>query len=119
MLNRRESEVMGAVYYLCEGSGGSCLASPGEILRLLPTREKYTEEKLEKILKELELDDYFELLSSDRKGEKMYVITLRAAGYAFKRERAKFKRDAAYKIGWAILSAVLAFLVGVILRSIF
>ena len=105
MLSKRESEVMNAVYALCHEKGIG-LICPAELLAQLPPRRNYTEEELEKILSALTLDDYFELLSSERKGEKMYVISLRANGYA-------------YKLGWAITSAVIAFLVGVILKWIF
>ena len=118
MLNRRETEVMNAVYTLCHEKGVS-LISPTELLALLPPRKKWTEERLERVLGELALDDYFELLSSERKGEKMYVISLRANGYAFKRCSAQMRRDAAVKIFWAVTSAIVAFLVGVILKRIF
>lgn len=118
MLNRRETEIMNAVYTLCHEKG-VCLISPAELLALLPTRKRLTEEQLEKVLGELALDNYFELLSSERKGEKMYVISLRANGYAFKRYFAQMRRDAAVKIFWAVASAVVAFLVGVVLKRIF
>ena len=118
MLNRRESEVMNAVYSLCVGKG-VCLISPNELIDLLPARKKYTEESLEKILRALALDDYFELLSSERKGEKMYVISLHAGGLAYKRNAVQQKRDIALKIIWAVGSAVIAFLVGLILKRIF
>ena len=81
MLNKRESEVMQAVFSLCREEG-RCLVAPADLLKLMPKQEKYTEEKLEKILRALELDDYFEIISSDRKGEKMYVITLHPNGFA-------------------------------------
>ncbi len=118
MLNRRETELMNAVYTLCHEKG-VCLISPTELLALLPPRRKWTEERVEKLLGELALDEYFELLSSERKGEKMYVISLRANGYAFKRYFAQMRRDAAVKIFWAVTSAVVAFLVGLILKRIF
>ena len=118
MLNKKESEVMNAVYELSAGKN-VCLVSPSELLALLPPRGKYTEEVLEKILDALALDDYFELLSSERKGEKMYVISLRANGYAFKRGYIQMKRDVALKIFWAVASAIIAFLVGLILKWIF
>lgn len=118
MLNKRESEVMGAVYSLCADKG-ICLVSPAELLSLLPSRKKYTEGQVEKILSALALDDYFEMLSSERKGEKMYVISLHASGYAYKRYVLQQKRDLALKLGWAIASAVIAFLVGWILKRIF
>ena len=118
MLNRRETEVMNAVYELCHEKG-VCLIAPSELLALLPSRKKLSEEGLEKILSELALDNYFELLSSERKGEKMYVISLRADGYAFKRWSLQMKRDFAVKMFWAVASAVVAFLVGVLLKRIF
>ena len=118
MLNKRESKVMEVVYSLCD-ERGICLVSPAELLNLLPEKEGYTEEKLEKVLSALELDDYFSLLSSVRKGEKMYVISLHAVGFAFKRTHTQMKRNLAFKIGWAIASAIIAFLVGMILKLIF
>ena len=118
MLNRRESEVMSAVYTL-SSEKGVCLVSPSELLALLPPRKKYTEEQVDGILGALAMDDYFELLSSERKGEKMYVISLRANGFAFKRYYTQIKRDVTMKCVWAIASAVIAFLVGVILKRIF
>lgn len=118
MLNKRESEVMCAVYSLCENKG-ICLISPSELLSLLPPRKKYTEAQLEKILNALALDDYFELLSSERKGEKMYVISLHSSGYAYKRCELQRRRDFALKILWAATSAVIAFIVGWILKRIF
>ncbi len=118
MLNRQENEVMNAVYSLCHEKG-VCLISPEELISLLPPRRKYTEDKLEKILGELALDNYFELLSSERKGEKMYVISLRPVGYAFKRCFVQMRRGVAMKFVWAIASAIVAFLVGLLLKRIF
>ena len=118
MLNRRESEVMRAVYSLCQ-SKGVCLVSPSELLSLLPVRKKYTEEQLDGILSALALDDYFQLLSSERKGEKTYVISLHSNGYAYKRYELQCKRNLVSKLLWAVSSAVIAFLVGWILKRIF
>jgi hypothetical protein len=118
MLNRRESEVMNAVYGVCSEKG-VCLISPAELLALLPLKKKFDEKQLDTVLTSLSLDGYFELLSSERKGEKTYVISLRPSGYAFKRCALQQKRDTAFKIAWAVASAVIAFLVGIILKRIF
>ena len=118
MLNKRESKVMETVYSLCDEKG-ICLVSPSELLALIPEKENLSEELLDKTLLALELDDYFSLLTSSRKGEKMYVITLHAGGFAFKRTHTQMKRDIVFKLGWAITSAVIAFLVGMILKLIF
>ena len=118
MLNRREAEVMNAVYSLCH-TLSLCLLSPAEILSALPARKKYSEESLEEILSALSLDDYFELLFSERKGEKMYVISLRANGIAYKRCVLQRRRDIVFRLGWAIASAAIAFAVGWLLKRIF
>lgn len=118
MLNKRETEVMNVIFSLCHETGVG-LFSPAEILDMLPKKRNYTEENVETILSELALDNYFELLASERKGEKMYVISLHANGYAFKRGYVQRRRDAFLKIAWAALSAVIAFAVGLLLKRIF
>ena len=118
MLNKRETEVMKVIFSLCHERGVG-LISPAELLDMLPPKRKYTEERVEEILNSLALDDYFELLSSERKGEKMYVISLRSNGYAFKRGYVQMRRNALFKLFWAVVSAVVAFTVGVLLKRIF
>ncbi len=118
MLNRQENEVMNAVYEMCDGKE-SCLVSPLEIMSILPKKRKYTPEEVEKILRSLELDDYFDLIESDRKGEKMYVITLHANGLAYPRTRLQMRRDIAFKVGLSVAGAVITFVVGRILVAIF
>ena len=116
MLNRREREVMQAVYALCK-TDGRCLASPVDLIKTL--RGKWTEDGLDDILQALEMDGYFEMISSERLGEKMYVITLLARGHAFQRDGVQLRRDLVYKVFWSVASAVVAFLVGVFLRRLF
>ena len=118
MLNKRESEVMNAVYTLCHEKG-VCLISPAELIALLPARKHYTEEGLDELLSQLALDDYFELLSSERKGEKMYVLSLRTKGQAYRRCSLQQRRNVAVKMFLAVVSAVVAFVVGLILKRIF
>lgn len=118
MLNKQENEVMKAVYDMCDGKG-SCLVSPLEIMSILPEKKGYTPEKIDAILRTLELDDYFDLIESERKGEKMYVITLHANGEAYDRTRLQVRRSVAFKIGLSVAGAVVTFVVGLILKSIF
>ena len=118
VLSRREHEVMETVFSLCHKKG-VCVVSPSELLSALPDNKGYTEESLENILTELSLDNYFQLLSSERQGEKMFVISLTATGQAYKRSDIQRRRDSIRKIAWAIASAVIAFLVGVLLKRIF
>lgn len=118
MLNRYETEVMAAVYALCDGTEG-CLVSPLDILSILPTKHKYNAEKLEDILYALKCDGYFDIISSERKGEKMYVINLKESGFAFKRTAKQKQRDVTFKIFLAFIGALATFIFGVILKRLF
>ena len=118
MLNRQENEVMKAVYSMCDGKG-SCLVSPMEIMSILPEKKKYSPDRVEKILHSLELDDYFDLIESDRKGEKMYVITLHPNGIAYKRTAVQMRRNITFKVALSVAGAVITFVVGILLKIIF
>ena len=118
MLSREESEVMRAVCGMC-GGRGCCLVSPAELLGVLPSQKKFSPERLDKILRSLELDDCFELIRSERKGEKMYVITLHPNGAAYPRARQQVRRGIAFRILLSAAGAVVTFLVGLLLKAIF
>ena len=118
MLSKYENEVMSAVYCLCDGTDG-CLVSPLDILSVLPSKHKYHSEKVENILNDLMRDGYFDLITSERKGEKMYVINLKENGFAYKRCAKQRQRDIMYKIMLAFIGAVTTFIFGLLLKAIF
>lgn len=118
MLTRYENEVMSAVYSLCDGTEG-CLVSPIDILSVLPSKRKIDTEKLDDILNALKCDGYFDLIPSERKGEKMYVINLKESGFAYKRNAKQKQRDITYKIFLAFVGALATFIFGLILKAIF
>ena len=113
-LNRRENEVMGAMFALADGKE-RFLAAPYEIISMLPPKADYDE----RILHALELDGYFELISSERKGERVYVVHMKEAGRSYRRSDAKRKRSLMFRLAVTVLCGVLSFLVGVILKKIF
>lgn len=117
MLSKNENEVMAAVYSLCDGTDG-CMVSPVDILALLPSKRKYSADRLDEILFSLHYDGYFDLISSERKGEKTYVITLKESGFAYKRNAKQRQRDIAFKIFLAFIGACATFIFGLILKSI-
>ena len=118
MLNRRENEVMSAVFGLCDGTDG-CLVSAIDILSVLPSKTKYTPADIDKILNDLKCDGYFDLIPSERKGEKMYVINLKENGFAYKRTAKQRQRDVAFRIMLAFIGAAATFVFGLILRGLF
>lgn len=118
MLNRCENDVMGAVYSLCDGTDG-CLVSPLEILSVLPARRKYSRQRLDDALNSLKNDGYIDVITSERKGEKMYVIALKENGFAFKRNQRQKRQDVLNKIFLALVGTVATFVFGAILKAIF
>ena len=118
MLSRCENEVMGAVFALCDGTEG-CLISPLDILSILPSNRRYNPEKVDDILHALKCDGYFDLIASERKGEKMYVIQLKESGFAYKRAAKQRRRDVTFKIFLAFVGALATFIFGLILKAIF
>jgi hypothetical protein len=117
-MNRCENEVMSAVYMLCDGTDG-CLISPIDILSILPSRKKYNIERIDDALNALHMDGYFDLIVSERQGEKMYVISLKESGITFKRRAGQRKRDFAFKIFLAFVGAFATFIFGLILNAVF
>ncbi len=118
MLNRYEHAVMNAVYCLCDGTDG-CLISPLDIMSILPAGKKYTQQRLDDTLEALQSEGYLDVISSERKGEKMYVISLKESGLSFKRQERQRMQDVLYKIFLALVGATFTFIFGLILKAIF
>lgn len=118
MLNRYENDVMRAVYCLCDGTDG-CLISPLDIMSILPAGRRYSMQRVDDALNALKTDGYLDIISSERKGEKMYVISLKESGLAFKRQQRQRRQDLLYKIFLALIGAVATFVFGLIFKAIF
>lgn len=108
---------MSAVYSLCDGTEG-CLVSPLEIKSIMAQRRRLNDEELDDILNALRVDGYFDLIYSERKGEKMYVINLRESGFAWKRTAKQKQRDISFKIFLAFVGALATFIFGLILKGL-
>lgn len=118
MLSKHENRVMAAVYSLCDGTDG-CLVSPLDILSVMPAKNRLSPERLDDILSELQSDGYFDLIHSERKGEKMYVINMKESGHSFMREARQRKRDVSFRIFLAFIGAFATFIFGLILKAVF
>ncbi len=116
-LSRRENEVMAAVFTLSQGKE-RFLVAPYEIFDLLPARSRPDEEKLERVLRSLELDGFFDYILSDRKGEKMYCIHMREEGLAFRRQDLQRRRDLIARLLFAGATGLLSAAIGLLLKAI-
>lgn len=117
-LNRRESEVMRAVYELSSGKE-RFLVTLYELLCALPKKRKYDEDKVEAALSALALDGYFSLIPTERRGEKTYVVQMREAGLSFARYDLRRRRSLRLRLFVTVLCGALSAVIGIILRHIF
>ena len=127
-LNVREKRVMRAVLSFCKKTDG-CLVTPEALLQKTASpdpafkkkndKKDISREELEKILRVLELDDYFELIPGLKRGETVYCINLHAKGAAFEREVQRERRAFWGGLAVKILFAIVTFVVGRILIKLF
>ena len=118
MLSRYEHRVMNAVFALCDGDNG-CLVSPLDIMSIMPGNGANTAEKVENALDSLQSGGYVDIITSERRGEKMYVISLKPDGMEKIRSAKRRRRDILYKIFLAFIGAVATFIFTLIIKAIF
>lgn len=110
MLSKIEREVMQVLFDLSKEKG-TCLVSEKEL-------RKRVECESERVLSALKSDEYIDYLPSMRKGEEMFVVTLLARGRNYPREIRKEKETYLVRLMMAVGGAIVSFLVGLILKSV-
>ena len=117
MLERLESKVLFAL--CCElKEKDAILISPIDLLKIVGA-ENLSLSRLEKIVKDLSTDGYFDLIYSDRRGETVYCISVLEKGKGYLRSEKQRKRNLFARLFLTIGFAVISFLVGLILKKIF
>ena len=117
MLSRLENKVLINLLNVCKEKQ-AILISPIDLLKIIGT-EHLTLSQLEKILNDLSTDGYFDLVNSDRRGEKVFCITMLEKGKGYIRSEHLEKRNLIKRFTLTIGFAFLSFLVGIILKKIF
>ena len=118
MLSRKEKVVMKSIYYEAVKKNGVCLMRPIDVLSNMTPKVEITSDEVGTIIKALELDDYFELIETSKKGETVWCITLHQKGNAFYREILSEKRAIYFKISLSVAVAVGIFFFKLILDAI-
>lgn len=98
------------------GEKNSFLVSPDDILA---AGVGIGRDELEKILENLCLDGYFDFILSDRKGERVYCISLTEKGKGYLRSVKELKRSILLRVCLTAVLAVMSFVIGVILKAVF
>jgi|GEM_PF-845142 len=124
MLNRKEKKVMEVIFSKCD-KNGSCLVPLADIVEgtnfklklnfgFFKKQSLLSENDILEIIKDIALDNYFEFLQTEKKGEQMYLFTLKEKGVAFKRELVNERRVFYYRILLAAAGAVVAGLIATV-----
>lgn len=116
MLTRTEGKVMTAIL-AARGDKTSFLVSPDDIYAAV--KDYVTRSELEAAVEGLSEDGYFDLILSDRKGEKVYCITLTEKGKGYLRSVKEFRRNVLFRVCLSAALAVFSFVIGLILKKVF
>ena len=117
MLTKTENKVMRVIYSECKKKG-ALLITPTDLIKLTGNGG-LTYTSLEKIMKDLYMDGYFDLVYSDRKGETVYCVTLTEKGKGYLRKITVMKRNLLFRLGLSAVLALFSFLIGILLKAIF
>ena len=117
MLNKLENKVMRALFGECREKK-SILIAPTDLIKICGT-EDLTLTKIEKIVNDLSMDGYFDLIYSDRRGETVYCVTLTEKGKGYMRNQKVVRRNLLFRLIVTIALAVVSFIIGLILKAIF
>ncbi len=113
VLTKKEKAVMRVVYQEAEKQNGSCLLMPIDIFEKLPLDLDIEESELDPIMRNLEIDEYFDITRSDKKGELVYCINMQKKGMQFARVERAFKSNLIFKILLTLGLSVVTALIGV------
>ncbi|MCL2540237.1 MAG: hypothetical protein FWE53_02240 [Firmicutes bacterium] len=118
MLNKKEKLLMGFIYEKAR-SKGSCLMSASDLIVAGLPDYVLTTDDIKRTLDSLELDDYIEVVLSDKKGEVIYCIILKAKGEAYDRNRLAAKKNLRNRIIITVALAVLGGVISLLIRQIY
>ncbi|MBR2302770.1 MAG: hypothetical protein IKA42_03115 [Clostridia bacterium] len=118
MLNKNEKIVMQIIYDKMSDSQKAVIITEDEIWSKLPKMAKIDLDDLREILQQLAIDEYFELIHTEKKGNPVMVITLKKKGIAFERSLVQQKRKLGQKIVITVICAVITALISLFIKNL-
>ena len=117
MLSKTENKIMVALCKECNEKN-TILISPVDLITLSGV-ENLNQSNLEKVMKDLCADGYFDLIYSDRRGETVYCVTIKEKGKGYTRGLKVMKRNLVFRLLLTVVFALISFMIGLILKAIF
>ena len=118
MLNKNEKIVMQIIYDKMSDSQKAVILTEGEIFAKIPKKAKIELGNLRDILQQLAIDEYFELIHTEKKGEPVMVITLKKKGIAFERSIVQQKRKLGQKLAITVVCAIITALISLLIKNL-
>ncbi|MCQ2409711.1 MAG: hypothetical protein MJ068_04135 [Clostridia bacterium] len=118
VLTKKEKAVMKVVYDETDMQTGACLLTPISIFEKIPLDIDIEEDELDVALRNLEIDDYFDVTKSDKKGELVYCINMHKKGLQFARVERAFKKNITFRLLLACGTGAVGAIVGVIIKYV-
>ncbi len=112
VLTKKEKAVMRVIYKEADKQSGACLLTPIDIFSQVPLDLDFEESELDIALRNLEIDDYFDVTRSDKKGELVYCINMHRKGLQFARVEKAFKSNIMFRILLAVATGLTSAAVG-------
>jgi len=118
VLTKKEKAVMRVIYHEADKQSGACLLTPIDIFSQVPLDLDFEEHELDIALRNLEIDDYFDVTRSDKKGELVYCINMHKKGLQFARVERAFKSNLIFRILLAVATGLTSAAVGWRLKAL-
>lgn len=118
MLNGKEKKVMQFLFNTCNGKRSS-LIEPDDIINFLQPKYDINNIELDQILNALVLENYIDLVNSDKNGKLVYCISLKSKGEGYERERKNAKKSVYLILTRTVILACVSFAITMILKLIF
>ena len=112
VLTKKEKAVMRVIYHEADKQSGACLLTHIDIFSQVPLDLDFEEHELDIALRNLEIDDYFDVTRSDKKGELVYCINMHKKGLQFARVERAFKSNLIFRILLAVATGLTSAAVG-------
>ena len=118
MMHFYKTRILKSITLLCK-NGASCLVFPNQLICHAGLKGQISVETLNDILSTLEQNDFLDVVYTDKQGNTIYCITLHEKGKNYKINKRTRTKSLLNRIVITVFLAVISFLVGLILKSIF
>lgn len=118
MLSSKEKRVMDYIYNECVDKQSSLIA-PSDIQNAVKPKYDLTDVEVDQFVNNLMIEEYIDVVNSDKNGNLIYCISLKTKGEGYMREKENRKKQIYTVLFRTVILACISFTVTLILKAIF